>query len=254
MIRRLAVFKVFASSFFIQASWSYEKMQGLGFAAAISPALREVFGDGASFRDALKRHLVFYNAHPYMASAVLGASIRLEERAKSGGCGAEAASAFKKTVMGPYGAIGDSFFWASVRPLASCAGALAAVLFGAWGVALFLAVYNAFHLWMRWRGLTQGLRLGDGVAGYVRSLGLPDMGLKLRYAAAAALGAFSSIAALRALAGFGAASPGVPRPAAWAAIVLVAAAVLYMLSRRGATVERLLYVVLLPLILYGIFR
>ena len=74
MITRGAMLKVFFDSFFIQSSWSFEKMQSLGFAAAISPAIVEVYRDSPEGKSAaLKRPLAFYNAHPYMASPVLGA-------------------------------------------------------------------------------------------------------------------------------------------------------------------------------------
>ena len=107
MITRGAMLKVFFNSFFIQSSWSFEKMQSLGFAAAISPAIGEVYRDSPEGkRAALKRHLAFYNAHPYMASPVLGAAIRLEEAVKEGGAPPDAPAALKM-VMGPYGAIGD---------------------------------------------------------------------------------------------------------------------------------------------------
>jgi mannose PTS system EIID component len=258
MIRTRSMLKVFLGSFFLQSSWSFEKMQGLGFAAAISPAIKDVFNGGGTFISAMRRHLTFYNAHPYMASLVLGASIRLEEKGKNGECPAGAGARLKTIVMGPYGALGDSFYWGSVRPLASCLGALSAILWGLWGILIFLAVYNVFHLWMRWEGLAKGYRLGEGVVGYVKSLELPKWSIRLRYIAAAVLGVFFAIAS------FDLAQRGVMAlhlkyryPWVSAGIMLAFAAVvsLNIFLKRGVTVARLIYVAVVPLIILGvIFR
>lgn len=251
MVSRSTILRVFLGSFFIQSAWSFEKMQGLGFASAISPALREIFkGDEKAGKDAMKRHLVYYNAHPYMASPVIGASMRLEEKVRDKGCASPAAADFKKKVMGPYGAIGDSFFWNAIRPLASCIGAATAILWGMWGPVIFLVVYNSFHLWMRWYGLKQGYLLGEGVVGYIKGLNLPGWSLRARYAASAALGVL--------LASVAAGMPDVAHRAhavGWAgagALVILGAAFLLNLSfKKGISISAVIYAVTLPLILYG---
>ncbi len=258
MVRTSSILKVFIASFFLQASWSFEKMQGLGFAAAISPAIKDVFNGGGNFVSAMKRHLAFYNAHPYMASPVLGAAIRLEEKGRSGEGPVDAGVRLKTMVMGPYGAIGDSFFWGSVRPLASCLGVLSAMLWGLWGILVFLLFYNVFHLWMRWEGLVMGYKLGDGVLGYVKSLELPRWSIRLRYAAAAILGVFFTAAAID-LSQRAVMIRHLEYQAAWllAGVVLMFVLAIFfsMLLKKGVAVTRLIYIVVLPLILLGvIFR
>ncbi|MCR4287968.1 MAG: PTS system mannose/fructose/sorbose family transporter subunit IID [Deltaproteobacteria bacterium] len=245
MITRGAMLKVFFNSFFIQSSWSFEKMQSLGFAAAISPAIGEVYRDSPEGkRAALKRHLAFYNAHPYMASPVLGAAIRLEEAVKEGGALTDAPAAFKKMVMGPYGAIGDSFFWGAVRPAASAIGVLIAALFGLWGAVVFLALYNIFHLWMRWMGLKKGYELGAGVVAYVKSLRLPEKAVKARFICMLALGFFCAAAPWSGTAAYFA-------PAAVSAALLAGALILNEAVKRGVALTRLIYMVILPLIVIG---
>ncbi len=254
MIKTSSMIKVFLGSFFIQASWSFEKMQGLGFAAAISPAIKEMF-KGAESASAAKRHLAFYNAHPYMASPVLGAAIRLEEKGKAGEREPAASARFKTMVMGPYGALGDSFFWGAVRPLASLLGVLTAALWGLWGPLVFLAVYNVFHLWMRWRGLVKGYELGEGVVGYIKSLELPKWSIRLKNITAAVLGIYFALAAIN-LTRPVVAVRGLTYVSAWTfagAVLMFAAAIfLNMLFKKGATVARLIYLVVPSLILYGI--
>lgn len=251
MISRTTRLKVFLGSFFIQSSWSFERMQGLGFAAAISPALKELYKDRRSRVEAFKRHLVFYNAHPYMSAPVLGASIRLEEKAAKGGSASQA-PAFKKMTMGPYGAIGDSFFWGSVRPTASVLGVLATLLWGWKGPVVFLLVYNLFHLWMRWRGLGKGLKLGKDVVGYVMSLNLPEWGKRFKHLSAALLGV---IAVATLFYFYGAQAPTVNRRlflAAGLPAAVAGAAVFNVLLRRGLSVSKLIYIIIVPLLLYGL--
>lgn len=252
MISRGALLKVFLGSFFIQSSWSFEKMQGLGFASAIAPALKELFKDKKARIEAYKRHLEFYNAHPYMASPVLGAAINLEEKAGEKGPGASAAPRFKSMIMGPYGAIGDSFFWGSVRPMASVIGVLATLLWGWEGPVAFLLLYNCFHLWMRFYGLKAGVRDGKDVVGYVMSLDLPEWGLRFKYLTAAVLGVVS-VVVLWSL--FGATGAPVKKwvwlgagfPAVMASVMA-----LNLLFKRGLSISKLVYIVTLPLILYGL--
>lgn len=249
-VDRYTLLKVFAGSLFVQSSWSFEKMQSLGFASAISPALRRIYsGDEAGLMEAHKRHMSFYNAHPYMASAVLGASINLEERARRNECRQDAAAAFKKMVMAPYGAIGDAFFWGSLRPFASCIGVLSAVLWGLWGPVVFLFAYNAVHLWMRWHGLKKGYELGPGVVDHIKSLGLPGWGERMKTAGAATLGVLFAMAVMAVYGGREIWQiEGVWR---WAAFAGLASLLVlsYLLLRKGVALRVLFYAAVVPLVI-----
>lgn len=251
MIKRKTMLKVLAGSFFIQAAWNFEKMQGLGFAAAISPAMDEVHGpEGAARREASKRHLAFFNTHPYMASPILGAAISMEAQGGGKGAGRTTAADFKRMVMGAYGAIGDNFYWRSLRPLAASLGVLSALFLGVWGAVFFLVLFNVFHLSMRWRGLARGCRLGPGVAGYVKSLNLPAWSVRLRYLTSAVLGVVTASAAFMALDGTGGAYGGYVYGAA-AAVAAAASLGVSALVGRGVSVTLLLYIALPLLILFG---
>ncbi|TMA33943.1 MAG: PTS system mannose/fructose/sorbose family transporter subunit IID, partial [Deltaproteobacteria bacterium] len=76
--------RVFLRSLFLQASWNPRGMQNVGFADAIGPALTELYPEPAERAKAVARHLEFFNCHPYMAAAILGGAVRLEERVASG--------------------------------------------------------------------------------------------------------------------------------------------------------------------------
>ena len=116
---------VWLRQFLLQGCWNYEGMQNVGFAYCMLPALREHYGGSPEeLLRALKRHLEFFNTHPAMAGVILGASVRLEERVASGEIDPRTVGTFKVGLMGSLGAIGDSFFWGALKPMASVAGVI----------------------------------------------------------------------------------------------------------------------------------
>jgi len=163
-IRTVDLLGIFWRSFFLQASWSYERMQSLGFAFALIPALRRLYGKGEEFSKRLAVHMEYFNTQPYFASFILGAAARLEEDRARGDASADP-SELKRTLMAPLGALGDSFFWGAVKPLAA-ATAVATLLSGVWWAPLlFLGLYNAAHVRFRWSLIAEGYRTrGDVVA------------------------------------------------------------------------------------------
>lgn len=173
--------RLFARSFLLQAGFSDERRQGLGFAWAIEPALALAYaGDAAGLNAALARHLAPFNAQPSAASLPLGVSAALEARAARGDAAAAArAVALKDPLCSALSGAADSFFWGALRPLAA-ASAVAAVIvaahFGArrplaCGAALGLLIFNIPSLWVRWAGLGRGLSDGEAVVPAV--CGLP---------------------------------------------------------------------------------
>lgn len=61
---------------------------------------------------ALKRHLEFFNTHPYVAAPIIGVTLALEEE-KANGTEIEDAAiqGVKIGMMGPLAGIGDPVFW-----------------------------------------------------------------------------------------------------------------------------------------------
>jgi PTS system mannose-specific IID component len=153
--------RIFIRSFYLQAAWNYESMQALGFAAAIVPVIKKICKTKEERKAFLRRHLEFFNAHPYFASYVLGATIRLEEM--NGPNTEEAVRSVKKGLYGPLGSLGDQIFWSGLRPMAGLVGAMIAFQGSIWGPILFLAIYNLPHLFVRYWGLKRGYALGENV-------------------------------------------------------------------------------------------
>lgn len=174
-------------SFFLQASWSFERMQSVGFAAALAGEGRRLTPrDAAAF---LRRHLGYFNTNPVLASFLLGGVVRLEEEVAAGRLPPEAVDRFKRGLAGPAAAWGDTFFWATLRPAAIAVGVLLAWLAGAWGALAYLAVYNVPHLYYRARGLSEGYRRGTDVAGWLLRSPIRTLPDGIRRVGLAALGA-----------------------------------------------------------------
>ncbi len=115
MTRSLLIY-IFLRSLTIQASFNFKRMQNLGFAFTMLPLLRKQ--NPQWIVDSRNNHLQMFNTHPYLTAGVIGSVIRLE----ADGDKLEA-DHLKKAVMGAYAAIGDSFFWGSLR-LCSAVGAV----------------------------------------------------------------------------------------------------------------------------------
>jgi len=155
--------RVLGRLFLLQASWNYERMQGVGFAHAAEPAIRALCGDadGERYRETLARHAQFFNSHPYFAGLAVGASLRAEQDGES----PERIARLREALCSPLGSLGDRLFWAGWLPTCAALG-LVAYAFGSrgWAVALFLLLYNVVHLACRAWTLRAGWREGMMVA------------------------------------------------------------------------------------------
>ena len=164
-------------------------MQNIGFAFATIPLVKQKNKTSKEIGEFLLRHLQMFNTHPYLAASILGSVVRVEEE-----MGAEDNKSMiiqlKKTLMGPYAAIGDTFFWGTLRPFA----AVVAVAMGAagflWAPLVFLILFNPVHLWVRWQGFMEGYHLGSQGFKYVQSLNLTAVNTKIRWLSVTVLALF----------------------------------------------------------------
>ena len=148
-------------------------MQNLGFAFSVLPGLRRLYPDRTEREMAVRRHLEFYNSHPYMASFVLGAIIKMEERHSQGeNIQVDDILVFKKALVGPMGALGDSFFWASWRPVMGALAAALALTGWVFAPIAFLLIYNIPHLYVKFFGFRQGYLLDRRVVERIRKYDL----------------------------------------------------------------------------------
>ncbi|MGH7730555.1 MAG: PTS system mannose/fructose/sorbose family transporter subunit IID, partial [Candidatus Eiseniibacteriota bacterium] len=163
--------RVTARTALLQATWNYERQQGLGWAWCFALVLERLYPDAATRRKRLIEHMAYFNTQPTLASLALGAVAKLEEQRAAGAAPDDDGIARVKTLLGSVlAALGDRLFWFTLRPFAACLGVLLA-LGGTWvGALAMLVCYNAVHLTLRLRGVAWGYRLGAEVL----STGLRD--------------------------------------------------------------------------------
>jgi PTS system mannose-specific IID component len=194
-IRTLA--RVFFRSLFLQATWNRRGMQNLGFAFAIEPALRALYPDPVRHEEALRRHLGFFNCHPYMAAAILGGVIHHEERVAAGLEPIDAPQDYKQTLQGPLAAVGDGFFWTALRPFFGALGAVGVLALGLPAVWAVVILYNVIHLTLRIALFRAGYRRGDALVPLLARLSLPVVADRLRTAGAALAGVAAGMVVFR---------------------------------------------------------
>ncbi len=187
------LFRTFLRSFFLQASWNFERLQNLGFLYSLVPALRFLYRDQPEeLNKAYRRHLENFNTHPFMASPVLGTVLALEERKAAGETTEIGAGEFKAMVMAPYAAMGDALFWGGIRPLAAGVALFFAARGSLWAPVVFLLLFNFPHIWVRVTGLLGGYLRGVGIVERVQRRRLPDLAIRLKEGTVVLLGGLSA--------------------------------------------------------------
>lgn len=149
----------------LQATWNYERQQGLGWAWALEPALARLYPDAASRRERLAEHTAYFNTQPTLASLALGAVARLEETRVEGGDAGLGVERIKAVLGSSLAALGDKLFWFSLRPFAACLGVCLALAGSPLAAPALWLCYNAFHLGLRGLGVAWGYRRGPEVLG-----------------------------------------------------------------------------------------
>ncbi|MDD4004242.1 MAG: PTS system mannose/fructose/sorbose family transporter subunit IID [Elusimicrobiaceae bacterium] len=177
--------RTFMRMLLLQGGWNFEGMQNLGFAFAMRPALARIYS-GERLVAAMRRHMEAFNTQPFMAGFALGLVIRMEELAAALPPDLQEAefkriSVLKRTLGSVTAAIGDRFFWGTARAIGFVilllvwwAGGFSRWADSPWaldenyytvhwkvlvaGLAAGVVIYNAFSLWIRWRGISYGYK------------------------------------------------------------------------------------------------
>lgn len=175
----------------LQASWNFGRMQNLGFLFAVLPALRRLYR-GAELQDVCRRNLAYFNSNPVLALPIIGASLRLEEKKSQGADLIMEVEDFKSALAGPCAAMGDSFFWGTLRPLAAVSAVWLAFAGSGWSVALFLLLYNVPALGLRCFGFMQGYRRDFRIVDDLQRWHLSNLAYSLRSVLIVVLGGLSA--------------------------------------------------------------
>ena len=156
--------KVWWRSQFLQGSWNYERMQNLGWAYSLIPAIKKLYTKKEDQAAALERHLEFFNTHPYVAAPIMGVTLALEEERANGTEIDDAAiQGVKIGMMGPLAGIGDPVFWFTVRPILGALGASLAATGNIVGPLLFFFGWNAIRMSFLWYTQEFGYKAGSEI-------------------------------------------------------------------------------------------
>ena len=156
--------KVWWRSTFLQGSWNYERMQNLGWAYSLIPAIKKLYTKKEDQAAALERHMEFFNTHPYVAAPIIGVTLALEEERANGAAIDDAAiQGVKIGMMGPLAGIGDPVFWFTVRPILGALGASLAASGNILGPLIFFIAWNAIRMAFLWYTQELGYKAGSEI-------------------------------------------------------------------------------------------
>ncbi len=150
---------------FLQGSWNYERMQNGGWCYSIIPAIKKLYPNKEDQIQALKRHMEFYNTHPYVSAPVMGVTLALEEeRANGANVNDQAIQGVKIGMMGPLAGVGDPVFWFTIRPILGALGASLALSGNIVGPFLFFFAWNIIRMAFIWYTLEFGYKVGTSIS------------------------------------------------------------------------------------------
>ncbi|MCR2044255.1 PTS system mannose/fructose/sorbose family transporter subunit IID [Anaerosalibacter massiliensis] len=110
---------------FAQSNYNYERLQATAFAHSMLPVLKKLYTTKDSLKDAVQRHLSFFNTEPICGSVIHGITIAMEEEKANGAdINDTGINAIKTGLMGPLAGIGDTLTQGIITPilLAICIG------------------------------------------------------------------------------------------------------------------------------------
>jgi PTS system mannose-specific IID component len=154
--------RVFIRSFFLQSLWNYERIQNIGFVFILKPFFDKIYTVQEKKKEALLRHISYFNTQPYMVGIIVGEVVDMETKIlKTDDVNKQNEiihdmNRFKNNMAGPLAAIGDSFFYGELRPMLSFLSIFIMLIFAnrrpeyvILAPIVFITIYNLIHLGTR---------------------------------------------------------------------------------------------------------
>lgn len=149
-------------------------MQSTGFAFGLMPVLKKLY-KGERLKQAIARHLEYFNTNPYMAGFIFGVCAKMEHMASVSDktqlkAVLEKIKTLKSAMSASMAAIGDRLFWGLLKPLCFLITLPIALLavkpqeqtinrcIIMVAVIAGFATYNAFTLFIRWKSIEYGYK------------------------------------------------------------------------------------------------
>jgi len=194
VIRPLDLVRVSRRLMVLQSSWCEGSMQAEGLAYGISPGLRRIYEDPEDLAQAIRRYHITFNTHPFLTGVVAGAILKMEQAGED----PKKIDLFINTTMGPLAAFGDPFFKGALSPFVGVLSVVSALCLGpAAGIFALLVIFNAVHLFVRFKGILVGFRAGDQALLMVAKWIGPTRTTIIKTATAVLAGSFFVLVALR---------------------------------------------------------
>ena len=157
--------RVCLRSQYLQANWNYERMQNVGWCYGMNGVVEKLYPNKEDQAAFLKRHLEFFNTHPYVAAPVFGVELSLEESRANGAPVDDAAiQGVKIGMMGPLAGVGDPIFWGTLRPVLGAFAASLALTGNILGPILFFVLWNVIRLAFLWYTQEFGYKAGASIS------------------------------------------------------------------------------------------
>lgn len=152
---------VYFRSLTLDSSWNYERMQHMAYAYTMAPIIRRLYKNKEDKKEALERHLEFMSVTPHISTLLFGISGAMEEEnSKNPDFNPASINAVKSSLMGPVAGVGDSFFWGTLKVIASGIAISLATQGNILGPILFLLIINVPHFILRYICLDKGFKYG----------------------------------------------------------------------------------------------
>lgn len=142
----------------LQASFNYERMQTAGWLYCILPGLMKIHGDNEEdLKTSMQHNLEFFNTHPFLVTFVMGIVLSLEQQKAD----INMIRSVRVAAMGPLGGIGDAIFWFTLVPITAGITANMAINGSLAGPILFLLIFNAVQMLVRFGLMNWSYKLGS---------------------------------------------------------------------------------------------
>ena len=154
-------------STFLLGSFNFERMQSIGFAVSMIPAIKRFYTKKEDQAEALTRHLEFFNTQPWVASPIIGVTAAMEREKAAGKEGIDDAAItnVKVGLMGPLAGVGDPIYWGTARIVLAAIGASFAISGNILGPLIFFFGMTAIRWATRWYGFKYGYEKGTQIVG-----------------------------------------------------------------------------------------
>lgn len=145
-----------------QICYNWERLMGLGFCHTLSTAIQKLYSnDEKAKKEALTRHMEYYNTENTWGAMIPGIVCSLEEEKANGGeVDGDTISNLKTALMGPLAGIGDTITQSLVKVILLGIGIDLAIQGNALGPIIFVVAFSSYALIVSYICFFQGYKFG----------------------------------------------------------------------------------------------